>query len=349
MTSVVAVDAASKGSGQNRCLIGIVLEVGDVSNFRSHYIQSINKWYRDCGINRENAVIKSDHLSRSIPSYEISEARDDLQRRLLDTEWINRIHVTICWHEDSVHTPLGHQQGGEFVNRFVKAYFPVVALWQYHRSERRYSPVTTAKVDSFSGKITKAWKYVGNEFDLDIVPKGDLTYPEISTADILCSALEGILPDDEPYREYKRISEGWLLNRLPDTETQFVQTKLLSHDSRNSAIDHIKPHKYDVKPHLQYPHPVIFLDEKVLSGKEREAIDRSQLLGYLCNEARSRGGCVTKLDVENFPFVVQNGDYIVYNPVDSSRSETHRNLHPNRDITLVDATELSREFESGIV
>lgn len=346
MTAVVAVDAASKGSGRNRCLIGTVLEVEDVSKFRSHYEHSIRAWYDDYGIDRENTVIKSDHVSRRLPSYEIADARNELQRRLLDTECINRIHVTICWHEDSVRTPLGQQQGGEFVNRFVKAYFPVVALWQYHRSERRYNPVTTAKVDSFGGKITKAWKYVGNEFDLEIVPKGDLTYPEISTADLISSALEGILPDDEPYTEYKRISEGWLLNRLPDTENQFVETKLLSHRSSDSEIDHVKPYKYDIKPHLQYPHPVIFLDETVLSGKEREAIDRSQLLGYLCNEARERGGCVTKLDVENFPFVVRDGDCIVYNPVDPSRSETLRNLHPNEDITLVDATELSTEFET---
>ena len=60
-------------------------------------------------------------------------------------------------------------------------------------------------LDSFSGKITKAWKYVGNEFDMTIVPKGDLTYPALSAADIIASGLSGMLPDDEPYTEYSRM------------------------------------------------------------------------------------------------------------------------------------------------
>lgn len=344
MTSVVAVDAADKSSGTKRCLIGVAIVLDDLDEFRTHYTKTIEEWYDKYNINRENGVIKSDHLSRTLPSYRISEAREDIQNWILDTQSIDRVNICICWHEREVDTPLGFQKGGEFINRFVKPHFPVVTLWRYHRNQWRYGPVETAMLDGFSGKITKSWKYVGNEFDLRIVPKGDLTYPAISAADLISAGLSRILPDDEPYTEYKRISEGWVLNKLPNTDEQFVEADLLYHESRDSKIDHVKPHKYDVRPHLHYPHPVIFVEESVLTGKEREAIDRSQLMGYLCNVARKMEGCVTRLEVESFPFTVRDGDYIVYNPVNPDTAMTLQNLHPNTDIHLVDATEVSEAF-----
>lgn len=346
MDSIVAVDAATKGSGDRRCLIGVAIVVTDREEFRRNYVESTSELYGEYGIDRENEVIKSDHLSRNVPSYRLTEVRDRIGREILDTESIGRINTTICWHETEVDTPIGSFDGGEFVNRFVKPYFPVVTLWQYHRSQLEYDPVETAMVDDFSGKITKAWKYVGNEFDLTVVPKGDLTYPELSAADIVASALESVLPDDEPYTEYDRYVDGWLLDRLPNTDDQYVQTDFVSHESDEWTIDHIKPHKYDVRPHLSYPHPVIFLEESVLSGKDREAIDRSQLLGYLCTVARNMGGCVTKFDVDTFPFTVRSGDYVVYNPARPEKAKTLRNLHPSTDITLVSADTAPEVFGS---
>lgn len=344
MSSIVAVDAASKSSGEKRCLIGVAIVLNDVDGFRDHYTQVINDFYDEYNIDRENTVIKSDHLSRNIPSYDLSEARKTVGRDVLNTHSIDRVNTTLCWYEEEVDTPIGHYKGGQFINNFVRSYFPVVTLWQYHRSQMKYSPADTALLDSFSGKITKCWKYVGNEFNLKIVPKGDLTYPELSAADIIASALSGILPDDQQYTDYDRYVDAWLLDRLPDTDNQYVETDFIYHGSDGWKIDHIKPHKYDVRPHLNYPHPVIFIEESVLSGKDREAIDRSQLVGYLCNIARRRGGCVTKFDVENFPFTVRDGDYIVYNPVKPEKAKTLQNLHPGKNITLVDASEVSDGF-----
>lgn len=344
MDSLVAVDAASKGSGNQRCLIGVGIVLDDVDEYRQHYLDVISDFYDEYGLDRENQVIKSDHLSRNIPSYKLNEARTSIGYDLLDTESIDRINTTICWYESQVDTPIGPFNGGQFVNNFVKSYFPIVTLWQYHRSQQKYNPAEKAMLDSFSGKITKAWKYVGNEFDMTIVPKGDLTYPALSAADIIASGLSGMLPDDEPYTEYSRMVDAWLLERLPNTDEQYVETDTINHNSDDWVVDHIKPHKYDTRPHLSYPHPTIFIEESVLSGKDREAIDRSQLMGYLCNVARTMRGCVTKFDVETFPFTVRDGDYIVYNPVQPEKAETLQNLHPNKDIKLVNAQEVSTEF-----
>lgn len=344
MSSVVAVDAASKGSGNQRCLIGVAIVIDDIREYRDHYRGEISEWYDEYGLDRENEVIKSDHLSRNIPSYRISEARTAIQDKVLDSSAIDRVNISVCWYEREIDTPIGFKQGGEFINRFVKPYFPVVTLWRYHRKQRRYDPAEKAILDSFSGKITKSWKYAGNEFDLNVIPKGDLTYPEISAADIVASGLSGILPDDKPYDAYERISEGWVGEKLPDTGEHYVEVDLISHESDGQKIDHIKPHKYDIRPHLHYPHPAIFIEESVLSGKEREAIDRSQLMGYLCNVAREMEGCVTKVEIENFPFTVRTGDYIVYNPVNSDKAKTLQNLHPSKDITLVDATDVANAF-----
>ena len=344
MSSVVAVDAATKSSGNQRCLIGVALVLDDVEEFRQHYLDVIDNFYDKYDLDRENRVIKSDHLSRNIPSYQLGDARETIGEEILDTRSIERVNTTISWYESHVDTPIGSFNGGQFINNFVKSYFPVVTLWRYHRSQFDYDPTETAMLDSFTGKITKSWKYVGNTFDLTIVPKGDLTYPELSAADIIASALSGILPDDEAYTEYDRYVDGWLLTRLPDTDNQYVETDFIYHNSDDWVIDHIKPRKYDIRPHLSSPHPVIFIEESVLSGKDREAIDRSQLMGCLCNVARERGGCVTKFDVENFPFTVRDGDYIVYNPVQPEKAKTLQNLHPSKEITLINANNVSDGF-----
>jgi|GEM_PF-1948115 len=345
MDKTVAVDAAKKSSGDHRYLIGVAVELSDLEEFRRHYCQTVREWYREWGIARTNEVIKSDHLSRNLPSYRLADARDELQRKILDTTSINRINICLCWHQARVDTPLNEMGGGKFINQFVKPYFPAVTLWQYHRSQRSYTPATEAMVDSFSGKITKSWKYVGNKFNISIIPKGDQTYPELSAADLISAALSNVLPDTTDPEECERIANGWILERLPDTDEQYAETRVLSEDSNNWVIEHLKPHKYDVRPHLHYPHPVFYVDEKVLSGKEREAIDRSQLFGYLCNVARDRGGCVTKLEPGSFPFTVRDGDYIVYNPVSPDRAQTLQSLHPQVSVSTVSALDVTSEFE----
>ena len=345
MSEVVAVDAARKSSGEHRYLIGVAVELSDTEQFRQQYYETVREWYSNWEISRTNEVIKSDHLSRNLPSYRLAKARDTLQRRILDTTAINRVNVCLCWYRGEVDTPLDAMSGGKFVNQFVKPYFPVVTLWQYHRSQRSYGPAAEAVVDSFSGKITKAWKYVGNKFDIDIVPKGDQTYPELSTADLVSAALSNVLPDEADPQKCKRVANGWILERLPDTDEQYAETRVLTEHSNDWEIDHLKPHKYDVRPHLHYPHPVFHVDETVLSGKQREAIDRSQLFGYLCNVARDRGGCVTKLEPSSFPFTVRDGDYIVYNSVSDDRARTLRNLHPQVSVSIVSASAVTSEFE----
>ena len=42
MDSLVAVDAASKGSGNQRCLIGVALVLDDVEEYRQHYLDVIS-------------------------------------------------------------------------------------------------------------------------------------------------------------------------------------------------------------------------------------------------------------------------------------------------------------------
>ena len=68
MSSVIAVDAATKSSGNQRCLIGVAIVIDDVEEFRQHYIDVINDFCNEYNIDRENKVIKSDHLSRNIHS-----------------------------------------------------------------------------------------------------------------------------------------------------------------------------------------------------------------------------------------------------------------------------------------
>ena len=52
---------------------------------------------------------------------------------------------------------------------------------------KNHNPAKHVALDGITGKITKAWQFVGKKADVvNIVPYGDLTYPCISLCDLIC-------------------------------------------------------------------------------------------------------------------------------------------------------------------
>ncbi|MHB8604588.1 MAG: hypothetical protein ACYDCK_04970 [Thermoplasmatota archaeon] len=211
-----------------------------------------------------------------------------------------------------------------------------MTLWRYHASNHHHGVPSEAWLDNFSGRVTKAWKYVGKEFDLNTVPHGDLTYPSISTADILASSLARMMPADVPFAQFENIAVRWLIDHK--SEGCYVTT-----DSVNELDeDHIVPTlPHAVRAELHHPHPVLFVYDELFAKEDKDAIENSEFHALARKWAFNKHGCVVRIVPGQFPTVVRRQDRIVFTPgSDSKICQALADLNPTKRIEVED----SRQF-----
>lgn len=337
---LVAVDASVPPGDDSLFLVGVAVEIGDRDEFRAWYREYVRDFAERYGLDLPYPVVKSKTVVDRLASFDISEGIEELAKGVLQNPHIERINVSIGWYADDVE--LGYsdeiKSGISFVSGQLKSYFEIVTLWRYHRSHR-YDIPERALVDEAQGKITKAWKYVGNEFEIDMVPHGDLTYPAISTADIVGYYLGRIMPSGRPFVEYEEPAQTWLLKNRNQNEEPYVTVDLVN----ERYTDHIVPDlPYTISGEVHYPHPVVFVHDTVLSGGDDQILPQTDIHALARKWAAEREGCVVGFHPERLPRVVGNGDVVVYTKgTGPSKAETVQELHPTKDLTVMDSTALA--------
>jgi hypothetical protein len=183
------------------------------------YFDKVRRFVSEYQIELPFPILKSRTVVENLPSYGMKEGMDSLLSDLVQNPAISRINVSIGWYENEVDLEFKNSEDGvmrgiDFASNYLSQYFNVVALWRYHRSHNR-ELAPTALVDNIQGHITKAWQYCGNEFDMNLVPHGDLTYPSISTADIIAYNLSAFLSGhkDTKFTNFPDLAEDYLINR----------------------------------------------------------------------------------------------------------------------------------------
>lgn len=339
---LVAVDTSVPPGDDSLFLVGVAVEVGDTEAFRSWYREFVRDFGAQYGLDLPYPVIKSKTVVDRLASFDISEAVEKLARGVVQNPHIERINVSIGWYSGDVELGYNDQteSGISFVSGQLKSYFEVVTLWRYHRSHQ-YDIPRRALVDEAQGRITKAWKYVGNEFDLDMVPHGDLTYPSISTADIVGYYLGRIMPSDSPFIEYDDPARTWLLKNRNQDREPYVTVDLVN----ERYTDHIVPDlPYTISGEVHYPHPVVFVHDTVLSSGDNQILPQTDIHALARQWAAEREGCVVGFQPERVPRVVSDGDIVVYTQgTGSSKAKTVQELHPTKDLRVMDSTTLVNE------
>ncbi len=337
---LVAVDSSSPPGSDNLFLVGVAVEVSDSVKFREWYTEFISQFASQHGLELPYPVVKSKTIVDQLASFEISSGIQELAEGVVRNPHIDRINVSIGWYADEVDLEYSGEtvNGISFVSGQLASYFEIVTLWRYHRSHEYDIPVR-ALVDEAQGRITKAWKYVGNEFSVDMVPHGDLTYPSISTADILGYYLGRIMPRDDPFIEYDKPARTWLLkNRNQDTEP-YVTVDLVN----ERYTDHIVPDlPYTISSEVHYPHPVIFIHDTVLSGSDEQILPQTDIHALARKWAAEQEGCVVGFHSDRVPKIVADGDLVVYTEgTGESKAKTVQALHPTKDLRVMDSTEMA--------
>lgn len=350
MTEFVAVDASKADQGNRSFLIGVAVEVSDGGEFDEYYFDLVRRFCDDYDIDLAHNILKAGDILNRVPSFSLREADNTFVEGLVQNPAIRRIHVSIGWFDDSDYDDgidLGNgkkaSSGINFVNDHLHQYFPVVTLWRYHRKHPEWADVPAeAWIDNVQGRITKAWKYVGNEFDIQLVPHGDVTYPSLSTADIVANHLGRTLPRSKPFRELDDAAAGLLIDYVDGRQPRVSADQVTDeHD------DHIVPnHRYPIHGDIHLPHPIIFIYDEMFSENDEPVLPDTDFHAYARKWAQDHAGCVYTLQPHRLPSLVESGDKIVYTSgSDTDIPESLIELNPSKDISLMTSQQLFDEVE----
>lgn len=345
MVEFVAVDASKADQGDRSFLVGVAVEVADGGRFDDYYFGWVEQFCEEYDIELAHNILKAKDILNRVPSFSLRDAENAFIRGLVRNPAIRRIHVSIGWFDDSRYDdgiPIGDgktvDSGIRFVNGYLHQYFPVTTLWRYHREHPEWEDTPDeAWIDNVQGRITKAWKYVGSEFDINLTPHGDVTYPSLSTADLVANHLARTLPRDKPFRELDDAAAGTLIDYV-DGQKPRVSADQITHEH----ADHIVPsHRYSIQGSIHFPHPIVFIYDEIFDEYDEPVLPDTDFHAYARKWAQEQAGCVYTLQPHRLPSLVESGDKIVY----SSRSntdvpETLVELNPSRDIELLTAQEL---------
>lgn len=336
MVRVVAVDSSGHDRAGTYFVLGAALEVSDVAAFEAYYFSTVAAWSKKYHVDTVFPVIKTKTIVDRIPSYQQRDAFAELIEALVKNPALSRIHFVVGWYDKNVTMPDGKEMPGiQFASKILSQYFPAVALWRYHTTHPGKTTIPSeAWLDNISGKITRAWKYVGTRFELHIAPHGDLTYPWLSCADLLCGHFGRFLPRDKPFAQYPLIAGQWLKDH--------VHAKCgVSFEAVNEAHQEfvVPAFPYSLQTELHYPHPVVFLHDEVFDSAARDAITESELHALTRKWAHDRLGCVVSLEPHRLPAIVRAGDKIVTTVgSDSKVPYALREMNPTKNIEVLDST-----------
>ncbi|NHX41325.1 MULTISPECIES: hypothetical protein [Haloarcula] len=348
MAEFVAVDASKHQGEDGVYLVGVALEITSGSDFDNHYFEQVDEFTDKYDIELGHNIIKSEDLQNRVPSFKITEAVNDIIAGLANNPAIRNMHISIGWYDDDVTVGENGKEisGIRYTDDYLSQFFPIITLWDFHRNTADWDDFPEeAWLDNVQGKITKAWKYVGNEFDLNIVPHGDSTYPSLSTADIISNNLARTLPKHKDYQELPSAAHGTITGEYLDDSGPRVNAE--SVNETHEDADHIVPtHRYSIQSELHFPHPVMFIYDDVFTDFGRKVLPQTDFHAYARKWAQDNAGCVVKMEPHRLPSVVRSGDHIVYTRgTDTDVPELLRDLNPSKDIHILNTDDFLEEVE----
>lgn len=342
MVEFVAVDAAQADRGDKFFNVGVLLEIEGGSAFDDHYFSTTESICSEYDMNSPFGVIKSNDVLKRVPSYSIPKVRDKMVKGVLTNPSVRHIHVNIGYYEEDIHPPWysGTKKGSTFVKGWMAQLFEIITLWRYSENRYNYRRPNQAWVDDIGGKICPCWTYVNRDFDLSIVPHGDLTYPSLSSADMVAGYLARTLPIDKDLDELPDASYGILKSMA---EEEGIDVDIWAAPVDSSYDEEIVPHyPYDIGGSLHYPHPMLFIHSDEFESSPGKVLPGTDFYSQARKWAFENRGCFKFMQEHEFSNNVRSGDAIAYTAETPPQiCESLLRLNQNKDITLLSPNDLT--------
>lgn len=331
MTGVISADGTKASKEEGVFLIGTTLEITDLNAFREEYFRVTKDFCAENSICETYPVIKSEHLSKNIPSFKFASQREKLIEDLVSIDEISNIHITACFYNEDVLLPKNDEttSGIQFLTNILAQYFSQVSVWSYLESNRSYlKPQKKLLIDNFEGKLTRSWMDVSNFFnDIDVVPKGDLTYPSISTADLIANFVGRTF---EAKKMFKENNTEFLEYPIRDEAEGYVSSSLLGPEAEDMIVPFLP---FQSKPHHFYPHPIYFIYENCFD--DNDVVTTSSLHQKIRKEVYKKEGCTKFLNFSGDAYLFREGDKIIYTGREKEKLSTFQVINSDMDIDVI--------------
>jgi len=306
----IAADSTSKRYSDDKLdLIGIAIQFDNYDIFKKHYIKTKKDICKEYSLDIPYHVIKFQDLQKRAPSYNLSEILGHLVKELLKNSSIKEIHACKTFWTEKFTSPRKDKKefsGIDFADKILSQYYTLVVTWRMYKTEDRTTmyPYHPKKVliDDFTGDLTECWKFVGKQYELSIVPHGDITYPPISLCDLLasCIRIEGIIDKKEIYNFLKE-------NSFKDT---YVTSEFVGCDNPDAKAI-IPKLPYPMRTENHYPHPIIFIYKGKLDKQYQHRIENSVFFRKVLEYAENLRGCATFFDEELHTKILKSNDLFI--------------------------------------
>jgi len=275
-------------------LVSVAVAVEDLSEFNNSYESIVDGKVDEFGIEVQHPIIKNEDLNRWGSDWQRKEMRRDIVEELLTIRALDTIQVV----ETSLHsqwvTVFRNEEdkkdrirSEEFIEKHLQPYYNLISIWEYLRKhEDRPKTYRNVMTDDFSGKSSPAWIQIGKmSNELQVIPKGDQTYPLLSLADLL---MELIKQEVDEWNE-QQIYE-YLKKKTPN-DSAYVDSDGVN---ETEQLRMISPHStHNINTHLHYPHPIVFIDTGSIDSRTVTSLD---FFDHATKFARSNGGCIKFFD-----------------------------------------------------
>ena len=293
---------------KNKSEIALAVAVDDREEFNTKYRNVIEEKSQSYGFSPRRPVLKTHTIRENASEWDREGILSDFVESLLDVDNILNIHVTITTITNQMIEsysegggPREHLAGDDLHNE-ISNYYHLISIWDY-LEEYRDAPWGTDKVllDDFEGKDNYPWRQIGKiSADLNVIPRGDYTYPILSLADLTMDYIKGSVSEwDEDE------IEATLIDATPE-DSAFVNTKGIH---TPEELEEITPtNRRNIKRSKHYPHPIVFIS--------RGGISKSDLMNYdiyheISEFVYNKEGCMKFFNPSEDKSVLTSEDYLV--------------------------------------
>lgn len=325
----IAVDSGTRSNGKEVFNLGVSIQIKNSKEFEKHYFDVLEDFCKKYDFDLPFKVLKARDLNTRVPSFDLKDAHGDLVNQLLSSDSIDAIGVVIGYLKKTTgfsKIKLFNKdiELNGFTGRIWSQYFNITTLWKTHRELMAPSPNVLS--DFIQGKITRNWSYVGHNFDLNLIPFGDTTYPAISAADLTSNLLGKILSKQDDAARYDKTTFGIIKSINPDA---YIHTNIVSNSEKDEFISEFP---YSIEGLQHVPHPIVYIFDEDFRSEE---ISQFEFFNYAKKWAYDNGGCVTNLDFRRVAPILQKGDIIVSEGPDSKVKKFCR-MNKEKSLKVID-------------
>ena len=181
-------------------------------------------------------------------------------------------------------------------------YYPYIAAWKVSKIAQLKG--IDINLDSFTGEYTDAWGELCTHHHVNVIPKGDVCNPFISSADLVTSFIDEYLSQN-----HLPLNESMIKLGLNNYGANEAHAFYVGHNDLDKIVP-IKKEKINLENY--YKRPMIYILKEDIIKSESRFIETSPLWNKLLNFGSDMNSGIKFISYSEDYKNIKDGDYLIY-------------------------------------